>query len=1315
MLMNNAGSVSREQIFLAGGGEMGERMRAKNWGETPLGPVETWPPSLLTTLSIILNSRFPMFLFWGPECICFYNDAYRPSLGKNGKHPDILGARAEDYWQEIWADIKPLINKVFEGSATWSEDQLLPIYRNGKLEDVYWTFSYSPVKNEDGKVAGVFVTCTETTEKLAALRQLETSNNKFRDSIMQAPVAMCIFRGPKHIVETVNTKMLEIWDRTPGQVMNKVIFDAVPEGAGQGFEQILAEVYRTGKTFSASEVPVHLKRNSKIQLIYVNLIFEAFREHNSEISGITVVATEVTDQVQARVTLQDSENQFRNLISQSPIGMAVLKGPDLVVEITNETMLTKIWRRQQLEVTGRKSLDIFPELAQQKFPGLLKNIFETGAGFKENETLAFIDSHDGRKRFYLDYECTPFFESGKVTGIMLTISDVTEKVEAKQKIRAVAERLHLATEGTQLATWDLDLINFELIYSPRLIEIFGHQHKPEKLTHGQWWNYLHPDDRTTIVDKAFDKALKTGVCDYECRIIHPDKTVHWIKTKGKVIFDVDRVPLRMLGTMIDITVQKQNEENLVRLAAIVESSDDAIIGKTLDGIVISWNDSAQRIFGYSAEEMKDSPISKLIPADRLNEEKEILARLSNGERVEHFETQRLAKNGKLLDISLTISPIRDHSGIVIGASKIARDVTSQKRAERLIAENEERLKIVLDSSELGTWEINLLNGEVSYSQRYLEILGYKSKLKPTHNDLKKLLHPDDLQVRENAFQLAYLSGFLNYQTRVIREDGFLRWLEAKGKVFYDAENKPIKLIGTCRDITDEKLSKQKIEESERRFKTVADTAPVMIWMAGADRRYNFFNKAWLRFTGRDIDKELAYGWGEGIHPDDVERCTEIYTKHFEARKEFYLEYRLKRSDGEYRWISDNGMPRFTTAGIFEGYIGACMDIHDRILFEEKLKESETRFRSVANSAPVMIWMSDLEKNAIFLNKCWSDFTGISQEQGLQKGWVSAVHPDDIATTSAAFTESYKNRSAYNMELRIKRYDGKYRWIQDHAVPRYDAEGVFQGYIGSSVDIQEQKFAKKELENMVAERTADLLELNDQLIKTNHELEQFAYVSSHDLQEPLRKIQTFAEMLSSSISTDEKSQQFLDKINTSAKRMSNLIKDLLNYSRLSKTDEQFVKTDLNEVLKNIKNDFELLIQQKNAEVQNTTLPVINAIPIQINQLFYNLISNSLKFSETNPVIKISARILTLQEQQTIPNLTAEGKYVHITFEDNGIGFSQAHADQIFVIFQRLNDKQKYSGTGIGLAMCKKIVENHHGHIAAKGEQDKGAVFDIYLPT
>lgn len=179
--------------FLKGGGEMGKLIRDKDWNKTIVGNPTEWPQSLRTTLSIILNSKFPMFLFWGPELICFYNDAYRPSLGEEGKHPDVLGSRAEDYWQGIWPDIKPLIDHILAGGdANWSDDQLLPIYRNGEMQDVYWSFCYSPVYDESGIPAGVFVTCTETTEKVNLMKKFASSELRFRSLAEQTPIYIFI-------------------------------------------------------------------------------------------------------------------------------------------------------------------------------------------------------------------------------------------------------------------------------------------------------------------------------------------------------------------------------------------------------------------------------------------------------------------------------------------------------------------------------------------------------------------------------------------------------------------------------------------------------------------------------------------------------------------------------------------------------------------------------------------------------------------------------------------------------------------------------------------------------------------------------------------------------------------------------------------------------------------------------------------------------------------------------------------------------------------------------------------------------------------
>lgn len=262
---------------------------------------------------------------------------------------------------------------------------------------------------------------------------------------------------------------------------------------------------------------------------------------------------------------------------------------------------------------------------------------------------------------------------------------------------------------------------------------------------------------------------------------------------------------------------------------------------------------------------------------------------------------------------------------------------------------------------------------------------------------------------------------------------------------------------------------------------------------------------------------------------------------------------------------------------------------------------------------------------------------------------------------------------------------------------------------------------QQLEQKVRARTMELegannkLEVvNEKLVRSNSDLEQFAYVASHDLQEPLRKIQIFTEMAEKAIAAQTDTRGYFEKIHASAKRMTDLIKSVLNYSRLSKTGEQFEKVDLNVLVENTKTDLELMIAEKKAVIKNDRLPVVHGIPLQLNQLFLNLFSNSLKFCAADPVITITSRVVPPEEVKHHEHLHAKESYIEIIFADNGIGFEQQYADQIFTIFQRLHDKRSYEGTGIGLALCKKIVENHHGYIEAKSALGKGAAFYIYLP-
>ena len=266
--------------------------------------------------------------------------------------------------------------------------------------------------------------------------------------------------------------------------------------------------------------------------------------------------------------------------------------------------------------------------------------------------------------------------------------------------------------------------------------------------------------------------------------------------------------------------------------------------------------------------------------------------------------------------------------------------------------------------------------------------------------------------------------------------------------------------------------------------------------------------------------------------------------------------------------------------------------------------------------------------------------------------------------------------------------------------------------------KELKLFSEELEKQVLERTYSLNKANSELNYSNESLEQFAYVASHDLQEPLRKIRTFSGLLKDRFNEvlPEGAQELVTKIANSSERMSILIREVLDFSRIMHGDMEFEKVNLNMIVSDIVNDFDLLITQKKATIRFDTLPVIEAIPLQINQLFCNLISNALKFSknEVNPVITISSKLLSEQELLIYKQLNQNISYCEISVQDNGIGFDQQYADQIFLIFHRLHGRSEFPGTGIGLALCKKIIINHHGEISATSNENAGAIFKIILP-
>lgn len=559
------------------------------------------------------------------------------------------------------------------------------------------------------------------------------------------------------------------------------------------------------------------------------------------------------------------------------------------------------------------------------------------------------------------------------------------------------------------------------------------------------------------------------------------------------------------------------------------------------------------------------------------------------------------------------------------------------------------------------------------------------------------------------------------------------------KPLYDPNGHIYAILNMAVDVTDQVLDRRKIEESELFSRSVFYNSPVAkMVFTGTDMIIKTVNEKMLAMLGRDesiIGKPFLEAIPELLSTPLLTRMVGVFQSgetYYQPEEKISLYRDGVNYHGYYNYIYK---PLHDINGQIYGIMVTATEVTEQVLSRQQVEIAEANLRSAVELAELATWSLDIRTLTIEYSerlKTWCGF-GPDETLTIERAYETVIEAD--RPRMIEFFEHMvadKGQNTSEILFTVKPMNGgRERIIQSQGKCFLDENGEPYKISGTAQDVTTQRKLRMALEQQVQSRTEELstvneklretneqlFETNKHLLRSNEELAQYAYVASHDLQEPLRKIRMFTDILHKRDHLEENNRELVAKINNSAARMSLLIESLLEFSRLLKSDLLFHPVDLNKVVSHVRSDFELIIQEKNAEIQVGELISLEAISLQMNQFFYNLIGNALKFTRpgVKPVITITGQELdSAGAIQLVPAATQFARYYHITIRDNGIGIESQYADQIFEVFKRLHPRDIYPGSGIGLALCRRIATNHNGHITIESVIREGTSFHVLLP-
>lgn len=1066
--------------------------------------------------------------------------------------------------------------------------------------------------------------------------------------------------------------------------------------------------------------------------------------------------------------LHTVEEKFRGLIENAPDAFVIVNESGLI-EVVNK-QVENWFGYERDELIGRSIEILLPERFQKNHVKLRTDYIAQPKTRPIGEGLEIFARRKGGSEFPVEISLSPIVTpKGKL--IISIIRDISARKAAKIKSEEVSGLLNLALRSAHIGVWSWNIGTNYIHWDKHMEQLFGVKtgEYPPTLDHFQ--SKVHPDDLSSV-KLALSNSIEFRISyKIEYRIIWPDKNIRYISACGETSFFDDGSPQKMTGVCWDITDQKlaflkldefkMNLEREVQLRTEELKKSESQLRLITDNIpaLISYIDknhcyqflnakyenwfglSKRNVLGRSMKEiLGDKAYEILLP---------YIKKVLSGQIVT-FEHEIPYKSGGTRYVQVNYIPDTDVHNQTQGFFVLVSDQSVLKKSEEALRQNEilllqnieelqkseSKFRRIFESDIVGLIFWNFKGAIIDANDSFLKTLGYsRNDLEEGKIDWRKITPSEWNEVDNIAInQLAKSVHSTPFEKEYFKKNGDRIPVMIAAATLDGLPN--IDGIAYVLDISErKKIEKNRdevvaaLKKSEENYRLIIESVKDhAIFSLGPNGNILSWNKGAEKINGYKESEVLGKNYSifhsvENIKEGKPERELKIA-----ADEGKYEEEDLRiRKDGSEFWASVMISAIRDQNGHLKGFVKVVRDITERMNFSIALIHSNEmlqneilkknieieKFKVLAETIPQLSWVAHPDGFIFWYNQRWYNFTGTTPKEMEGWGWISVLDQKILPSVLERWQLSINTGEPFEMEFPLRAANGQFRWFLTRVLPLKDSQNKIINWFGTNTDIDDQKRAfyereeilksvqlsNEQLEQKVQERTKTLE-------KSNKELEQFAYIASHDLQAPLRHITSYVQLLTSkvkkTIELDPQTEKWIQYIIGGTFQMKTLINDLLTYSRVGRVDIIFEEVDITKIIEDISVKIQESIHRTNANIVFEDLPIVFGVKSQITQLFQNLLENALKFKRKDIAPVVEIRCLD------------QGKFWEFLVSDNGIGIDPKYSERIFTMFQRLHTTTEYSGTGIGLAICKKIVEFHGGTIKVDSIEGNGSTFSFPLP-